>query len=131
MTSWSSTMMLSEQIFSFFKELIFKHYQADSTELSTVLDSSDDLVREAFTQINVFTEFVRASEGVPRDSINIIMLAAKKATDKTISINDIRVAASQWYSRDKGTAVESNPEASELLHWIINDFPLFTFGRTF
>lgn len=112
----------AEQANIFFKELIYKHYQAiDSAELSNILRSSDELVREAFTQTNVFTEFVRASEGVPRDSINIIMLAAKKATDKKISMNDVRVAASQWYNRDKETAVESNPEASELLHWIIDE----------
>ena len=106
----------------FFKELIHKHYQAiDGIELEDDSKSSDDLLREAFTQNNVFTEFVRASEGVPRDSINIIMLAAKRANDRKISMNDIRVAASQWYSRDKGTAVESNPEASELLHWITDE----------
>lgn len=106
----------------FFKELIYKHYQAiDDVEQSSFLNSSDDLLREAFTQTNVFTEFVRASEGVPRDSINIIMLAAKKADHRKVSMNDVRVAASQWYSRDKGTTVESNPEASELLHWIIDE----------
>lgn len=112
----------SEQANVFFKELIYKHYQAtDSNEIIDSLDSSDTLIREAFTQINVFTEFVRASEGVPRDSINIIMLAAKKSNNNKISMNDIRVAASQWYSRDKGSAVESNPDASGLLHWIIDE----------
>lgn len=112
----------SEQANNFFKELIYKHYQAiNDTDPSDALDSPDTLVREAFTQINVFTEFVRASEGVPRDSINIIMLAAIKSNDNKISMNDIRGAASQWYSRDKSSAVESNPEASELLHWIIDE----------
>jgi hypothetical protein len=106
----------------FFKELIFKHYQAmDDSELHDSPKSSTSLIGEAFTQTNVFTEFIRASEGVPRDSINIMMLAAKKAADRKISMNDIRVAASQWYSRDKGSTVESNPEASELLHWIIDE----------
>lgn len=79
------------------------------------------LGKEAFTQNNVFTEFARASEGVPRDSINILMFAAKRAEDRKISMNDIRVAASQWYSRDKGSSVESNPEASDILHWIIDE----------
>ncbi|HEY9626988.1 MAG TPA: hypothetical protein V6C84_06780 [Coleofasciculaceae cyanobacterium] len=112
----------SDQANSFFKELIYKHYQAiDDANLDSGLNSPDTLVREAFTQSNVFTEFVRASEGVPRDSINIIMLAAKKSVNNKISMNDIRVAASQWYSRDKGSTVESNPEASELLHWIIDE----------
>lgn len=112
----------AEQANSFFKELIYKHFQAiEDADPDNVVNSSDNLVREAFTQSNVFTEFVRASEGVPRDSINIIMLAAKKSVNNKISMNDIRVAASQWYSRDKGSTVESNPEASELLHWIIDE----------
>jgi hypothetical protein len=106
----------------FFKELIYKHYQAmDDSKLPDSPKSSESLTKQAFTQTNVFTEFVRASEGVPRDSINIIMLAAKKADGNKITMNDVRVAASQWYSRDKGSTVESNPEASELLHWIINE----------
>jgi len=112
----------AEQAHDFFRELIYRHFQAiDESDKDSNLNSSDLLLREAFTQSNVFTEFVRASEGVPRDSINIIMLAAKKAVDNKISMNDIRVAASQWYSRDKGSAVESNVEASELLHWIIDE----------
>jgi hypothetical protein len=112
----------AKQAHDFFRELLYKHFQAiDKSEHSNDLDSSDALIREAFTQSNVFTEFVRASEGVPRDSINIIMLAAKKAVNNKISMNDIRVAASQWYGRDKRSAVESNIEASELLHWIIDE----------
>jgi hypothetical protein len=105
----------------FFKELIYKHYQAiNMDDSSTSLHSAEHLVREAFTQINAFTEFVRASDGVPRDAINVMMLAAKKASEQKISVNDIRIAASQWYSRDKGSTIESNPDASELLHWIID-----------
>jgi hypothetical protein len=112
----------AEQAHDFFKELIYKHFQSiNELEENNNLSSSDILVKEAFTQSNVFTEFVRASEGVPRDSINIVMLAAKKAVENRISMNDIRVAASQWYSRDKGSAVESNEEANELLHWIIDE----------
>ncbi|MBC1224861.1 hypothetical protein GNF10_34580 [Nostoc sp. UCD121] len=112
----------AERANGFFKELIYKHYQAiDSVEQDSFYNSSDTLVKEAFTQNNVFTEFARASEGVPRDSINILMLAAKRSGDRKISMNDIRVAASQWYSRDKGSAVESNPEASDILHWIIDE----------
>lgn len=63
---------------SFFQELLFRHIRAvPETEGQEVLMlNSSEFVRKAFTQRNTFDEFVRAVEGVPRDAINIIALAA-------------------------------------------------------
>lgn len=47
---------------------------------------SDELINATFTQTNAFEEFVRASEGVPRDAINILIQAATKASSANISI---------------------------------------------
>lgn len=81
---------------------------------------SDDFLRMAFTQTSAFRELVRASEGVPRDAINILQIAATRAQDEKISIPHVRDAAKDWYERDKATYVNSNVEANALLHWIIN-----------
>jgi len=81
----------------------------------------DEFVRRAFTQQNAFSELVRAAEGVPRDAINVSMLAAMRAGNDPISVPDVRRAAQDWYHRDKGRAVAANPEASDLLHWIIDE----------
>jgi len=76
--------------------------------------------REAFTQRNAFDELVRAAEGVPRDAINIVRIAAQRALDDPISVEHIRSSARRWYTTDKETAVQSNPDAAALLHWIID-----------
>jgi hypothetical protein len=80
-----------------------------------------ELVRQAFTEKRAFEEFVRASEGVPRDAINILALAAQRALDGAISVQHVRVAAKDWYQRDKDKAVGANEQAYRLLHWVIDE----------
>lgn len=105
---------------AFFEDLVFRHVRAVAVTNSDVPTSADELIRRAFTQIRSFEEFVRASEGVPRDAINILALAAQKALDDSISKEHIRIAAKNWYQRDKDTAVRANPDSHDLLHWIID-----------
>jgi hypothetical protein len=75
---------------AFFGELLFKHVRAAAEEhgaLDCVPDSAAELQRQTFTQHNAFDEFVRAAEGVPRDGINVILIAARRADeDKSASI---------------------------------------------
>jgi hypothetical protein len=78
------------------------------------------LIREAFTQRTAFDEFVRAAEGVPRDAINILLLAAQRADDDSIAVPTIRGAARDWYARGKENAVQANQQARLLLHWVID-----------
>ncbi len=109
----------------FFRNLVFRHFMAAA-------DASDDgncdlpqvegeFVRLGFTQRRAFEEFVRAAEGVPRDGINILSLAAQRANEAQISIEHIRSAATAWYQRDKDNAVRANERAQELLSWIIHE----------
>lgn len=103
----------------FFKELIYQHYI--NTIDNNTLKNSDDLISVAFSQINCFTEFVRASEGIPRDAINILSIASAKANDNKISIENIRSSARTWYSRGKEKAITSNDSAHKLILWIIDE----------
>ena len=107
----------------FYKELLYKHIQFGhmTNEQVPIPHSSDELVRQAFTQNNVFDEFVKATEGVPRDAINIITLAAQKAEEERISMDDIRTAAHKWYQRDKESTLKEHHDAYDLLHWIIDE----------
>lgn len=105
----------------FFKELLYHHFRGIASmeeiiELNIL--KSEDLINAAFTQINTFSEFVRASEGVPRDAINILGIAAMKAADSKISMEHIRTAARIWYSRGKEKAISTHDKAYELLRWI-------------
>jgi hypothetical protein len=105
----------------FFRELLFRHVRAEMQEehLEPPADARH-FQREAFTQRNAFDELVRAAEGVPRDAINIVRIAAQRALDDPISVEHIRSSARRWYTTDKETAVQSNPDAAALLHWIID-----------
>ena len=104
----------------FFKNLLFKH-------INPLLDDkdkfkfSDELISAMFTQSHVFEEFVRSSEGVPRDAINILIEAATKAASSKISMKNIREAARSWYNRDKEKAVSQRSDAIRLLRWIIDE----------
>ena len=105
----------------FFRHLLFKHVVAVLAEeglQGEAPSSPQNLVQRAFTQHNAFDEFVRAAEGVPRDGINILELAATRAGDDLISIPHIRSAARAWYQRDKEAALSH--EAHELLNWIMS-----------
>ncbi len=114
----------------FYKQLIFKHY-ASLADPDTEIHSSSRLISAAFTQQNTFEEFVRAAEGVPRDALNILSLAAERAWSDPISMDHVRVAARMWYQRDKETAVGTNPEAQALLHWIIDEVIAHRRARAF
>lgn len=107
----------------FFQELLAQHIFAAANEMgikNEIPEDSAQLISETFTEKRALEEFVRSCEGVPRDGINIISLAAQKAVDSKISVSHIRTAANTWYQRDKEKAVSSNGVASDLLHWIID-----------
>ncbi len=105
----------------FFEKLVLAHVQAalDAESLPKP-NSVKEMLSRGFTQANAFAEVVRACEGVPRDAINILSHAAQKAGATTISINDVRSAARQWYLASKDAAVSADEEARRLLSWIID-----------
>jgi hypothetical protein len=107
----------------FFGELLYRHVKASAEEdgdSESAPSSAADLQRRAFTQHNAFDEFVRASEGVPRDGINVIIMAARRADDDLIGVDHVRGVARDWYLRNKEKAISANAEAQALLHWIID-----------
>lgn len=105
----------------FFKELIYRHLAAVAVDARFKMPPSpDELLRLAFTQEPTFRELVRACEGVPRDAINILQIAATKAQDEKISMQHIRASAKDWYDRDKAAYIDSNTDAGDLLAWIMD-----------
>jgi hypothetical protein len=102
----------------FFRHLISNHCATISKTIDVDLGPSSGIIGKAFTQHNVFTEFVRASEGVPRDAMHILSLAAQKANEVAISMPTLRGAALVFFQQDKYSAIQSNPANSELLDWI-------------
>ncbi|HEY8202407.1 MAG TPA: hypothetical protein VII47_13765 [Actinomycetota bacterium] len=88
------------------------------TEKSALVKALDYLTEAAFLHHNAFEELVCAAEGVPRDAINILSIAAQLADDAKISVPHVRSAAGRWYRRDKERAVSANPKAQDLLYWL-------------
>lgn len=113
----------SDKAKEFFERLIFKHAMPilDMDNISKKPETPDELIKSTFTYRSVFDEFVKAAEGVPRDAINILSLAALSAGDHIITANHIRYAAKKWYNRAKESAIVSKPEAQSLLRWIIDE----------
>ncbi|MGI2177256.1 hypothetical protein [Shewanella frigidimarina] len=103
----------------FFKELIHKHCLAlDESNYCPV--ESNKFIKQIFTSNSVFEEFVRASEGIPRDAIHIISEAAMHSGRNRLSISSIRTAARKWYTTNKSKDINFCEEAIHLLDWIIN-----------
>jgi hypothetical protein len=102
----------------FFSSLLYEHVALHLPEAD--LTGPDMLVKAAFSNWMAFGELVRAAEGVPRDAINLVALAAQRADHGTISVSHIKAAARDWYQRDKEGALTS-PEARDLLSRIIDE----------
>jgi hypothetical protein len=120
----------AQKAMQFFQELIFRHYKSE-TMTRPEFTTSDGLVQSAFTQKNAFEDFVKAAEGVPRDAFNVLSVAAQRDMNEKISIPTIRVAARQWFQRDKEGAIRSNTNAQDLLHWIIDEVIAHRRARAF
>lgn len=108
-----------EQSLHFFQELIYKHCKALEKQEELPKESSK-FITNIFTQNSVFKEFVRASEGIPRDAIHIISNAALLSGNRKISIQTVRESARKWYSTNKSKDINAREDAVHLLDWIIN-----------
>lgn len=120
----------ADRAIEFFEQLIFKHYSSEMNE-KPEFEDAESLIQAAFTQRNAFEDFVRSAEGVPRDAFNILSISAQRSLQEKISIPTVRVAARTWFQRDKESAVRSNPEAEQLLHWIVDDVIAHRRARAF
>ncbi|HTW58328.1 MAG TPA: hypothetical protein VMD99_09365 [Terriglobales bacterium] len=120
----------ADKAVQFFQELLFRHYKSE-TIAKPKFETSDGLIQAAFTQKNAFEDFVKAAEGVPRDAFNVLSVAAQRDMNEAISIPTIRVAARQWFQRDKEGAIRSNMDAQDLLHWIIDEVIAHRRARAF
>lgn len=108
----------SEAAKEFFKNLLHRHVIA--LDQNSVCDHNPSLfINDVFSQTSAFDEFVRASEGIPRDAIHMISLAAQRALTSKISIAHIRNSAQRWFQVNKHNALNSRPSAISLLDRII------------
>ncbi|TVT54446.1 hypothetical protein FNH05_10435 [Amycolatopsis rhizosphaerae] len=115
----------------FFGRLFFNHA---SVRLATMLADppadADAFAAECFRG-TAFAELVRAAEGIPRDAINIAALAAQYAHDEPIGLRAVRMAARDWYLRDKQAAIAAGEPARRLLRALVDEVVGRRRSRTF
>lgn len=104
----------------FFRDLLLFRVNAILPEENRI-KSSNELIKQLFTQENSFEELVLAAEGVPRDFFNILNKAILLDYSNLISIPTLRKAALNWFTEDKRSSIQAIPEANRLLDWIISE----------
>jgi hypothetical protein len=109
-----------EKSINFFKDLLFKHFKA-AHNTSSDIRTAQELINLTFTQYNVFEEFVRAVEGVPRDALNLAATLAKKCFGQKVTMADIRIAASDWFNTDKSSSIRGSEKLEKTLNIIVNE----------
>ncbi len=115
----------------FFGQLFHNHAAAHLvTMIADPPHDAGSFVEEAFRG-NAFAELVRAAEGVPRDAINVAALAAQYAHNEPIGLRDVRLAARDWYLRDKQAAVSGNEDVLRLLRSLVDEVVGKRRSRTF
>jgi hypothetical protein len=107
-----------EAAVQFFGELLYKHLVAFAGAAGLAESNPEEVIANVFSQSRVFAELVRASEGVARDFINILQLAAMRSDKTKITMNEVHSAAKDWFERDKQRNIDTRNNAQELLQWI-------------
>jgi hypothetical protein len=107
-----------EAAVQFFGELLYKHLVAFAGPGGLTESNSQEVITNVFSQARVFAELVRASEGVARDFINILQLAAMRSDNTKITMNEVHSAAKDWFERDKQRNLDTRENAQELLQWV-------------
>lgn len=108
----------SDAAVEFFGQLLHKHLVAFAGEAGLEEATPQAVISSVFSQDRVFVELVRASEGVARDFINILQLAAMRSDQTKITMSEVRTAAKDWFERDKQRNLDTRENAQELLEWI-------------
>lgn len=111
---------------SFFSGMLIKHLNFSIEKLNLGLGKITKInVFKIFTSNKAFIELVKASEGVPRDFLNVFKRSydyfIHDSNAKTISIRHIKKAVLDWYQDDKISALTPSSKAYQLLERLINE----------
>jgi hypothetical protein len=111
----------SERSKEFFGKLIYDQVKAGADGAQLDVFSPSELTGMLFNQNPTFEEFVRASEGVPRDALHLLGIAVSSNFGNPITMPTVRTSASTWYTRDKTAAATENGALNNFLQKIISE----------
>lgn len=106
---------------AFFEQLIYNHLSAIAGSEIREYQNAAALRAALFNQVPTFEEFVRASEGVPRDALHLLSAAAKTGFGKTFTIPVVRKSAETWYARDKLSTIAEANQIVDFLQRVIDE----------
>ncbi|WP_132114429.1 hypothetical protein [Actinocrispum wychmicini] len=115
----------------FFGQLLHNHTTSRLAGMAALAPADVPTFLEETFRRNAFAELVRAAEGVPRDAINIVALAAQHAHSEPIGLPHVRLAARDWYLRDKQTAIVDDEPARQTLRLLVDEVVGRRRSRTF
>lgn len=111
----------SDRSKAFFEQLIYNHLKALSPDLVSSFPTATALRTSLFNQNPTFEEFVRAAEGVPRDALHLLAVAAQAGFGSIFTIPVVRKSAETWYTRDKLTSISEAKSIVEFLQRVIEE----------
>lgn len=116
----------------FFAELIFRHMKVVLSELGKGMPyaSADALISD-LCDPGSFSELVRAAEGIPRDAIQLIGMAARLASRGRVQKRHVREAAQKHFMTDKEIKISQNKSALSLWRRIQGEVVTERRSRTF
>ena len=106
----------SERNKEFFGKLICNHVKARADGAQLDFSSPSELTGMLLNQNPTFEDFVRASEGVPRDALHLLGIAVSSNFGNLITMPTVRTSESTWYRRDKTAAFTENGALTRISH---------------
>lgn len=103
-----------EAVVRFYERVIQKHIVTTAEEAGAAWPLTIAELKRAMFEGDAFSWLVRAAEGVPRDAINILGLAAGYAGRRKIEPRDVQRAARTYYLQDKEKGIIGNAEAGRV-----------------
>lgn len=110
----------------FFVRMLAKHLNFSIKKLNLDFNNfTNKNIMKLFASDRTFIELVKASEGIPRDFLNVFKRSydyfVNDTVAKGISIRHIKKAVSDWYQDDKISVLDPPSRAYQLLERLINE----------
>jgi hypothetical protein len=120
-----------ESAVQFYERLIQKHLLTTAEEHNGKWPLTIAELKRQMFEGDAFSWLVRAAEGIPRDAINVLGLAAGYAGKRKIRAAEVQKAARTYYLQDKEKGIIGNRAAGEVWDTLQRDVVFQQRSRTF
>lgn len=105
---------------NFYNEILINHMKQIDSEIFEDVDENRFV--NYFFANQALSEILIASAGIPRDFMNLFILAYNNRTNLTqrIILKNIRNSTTQWYTSDKKEEIDKDPTTRHLFEELVN-----------